>query len=619
MQWTTTPSLRFGRTVFVTGLLCVGAFTAQALGQGACCLIDECVTTETEQECAGLGGVFLPGESCDKGACGEGACCFEDNCLLTDAYSCISSGRTFAGAGTSCLDDPCDSNIGACCLGDECMDLSPKDCGVMGGSWLGAGTNCGTDPCTLGACCLDEDCFQLARYECDALKGTFVPWADCADDPCSKPLPECPANTLFGQQRDGPDDFVAGTSEQSAGFMRFENFSGVAGSIESIRWWGLDLEHIGNNQFIECEESDPTFIISFHEDAGGVPGAEVCSYTRLATREPLGILYLGAELNRYEVQLPEPCVLVNGWISIVGLGDFSCWFLWMSAGPGESYCQNCAAPHEDFDLSLCLAGTEGGVFGACCVEATGVCMDNVEITDCVAGGMRFEPGLSCNELDPPCGVILGACCMDDATCSVLTEDDCTTAQGSWLGANTLCDQCPCLTPCPDGAIPEGEPTCGDNYVDTFNGGCTAREPQFSSLALGETVCGESGVFFDGADNVPDFDWYTVQVDRPTQLTWTVTAEFRPEIWIVDANAGCPGTVLAQDLAFECDDLEVSASVEPGTYWLVIAPWAFTDTSACGARYTGTAGPAPCPADLDGDGNVGVADFLELLGAWGPCP
>ena len=27
----------------------------------------------------------------------------------------------------------------------------------------------------------------------------------------------------------------------------------------------------------------------------------------------------------------------------------------------------------------------------------------------------------------------------------------------------------------------------------------------------------------------------------------------------------------------------------------------------------------CPWDLDGDGNVGVSDFLALLGAWGTCP
>ena len=31
------------------------------------------------------------------------------------------------------------------------------------------------------------------------------------------------------------------------------------------------------------------------------------------------------------------------------------------------------------------------------------------------------------------------------------------------------------------------------------------------------------------------------------------------------------------------------------------------------------GGDPCPADLDGDANVGIVDFLQLLAAWGPCP
>jgi len=31
-------------------------------------------------------------------------------------------------------------------------------------------------------------------------------------------------------------------------------------------------------------------------------------------------------------------------------------------------------------------------------------------------------------------------------------------------------------------------------------------------------------------------------------------------------------------------------------------------------------PIPvCPGDIDGDGNVGITDFLDLLAAWGPCP
>ncbi len=31
-------------------------------------------------------------------------------------------------------------------------------------------------------------------------------------------------------------------------------------------------------------------------------------------------------------------------------------------------------------------------------------------------------------------------------------------------------------------------------------------------------------------------------------------------------------------------------------------------------------PIPvCPGDINGDGTVGIVDFLQLLAAWGPCP
>ena len=27
----------------------------------------------------------------------------------------------------------------------------------------------------------------------------------------------------------------------------------------------------------------------------------------------------------------------------------------------------------------------------------------------------------------------------------------------------------------------------------------------------------------------------------------------------------------------------------------------------------------CPSDVNNDGEVGILDFLQVLGAWGPCP
>ncbi|MCH8823220.1 MAG: hypothetical protein IH984_06885 [Planctomycetes bacterium] len=588
--------------------------TNSVQGQGACCLFDDCVQVNSEAECSSLGGVYLPRENCDDGACGVGACCFETNCNMADAFSCITSGREFAGAGTTCLDDPCDSGIGACCFGEDCLDLAPEECAAKGGTWLGAGTNCSTEPCNIGACCIGDDCFILTQLECQAMQGKFLAGGDCIGG-CI-PLPECPDNILFGQQRDGPEDFFAGTSELGSGFARYENFTNAAGMVETVRWWGLDLIYLGGGKWAECAESDPTFEVSFHEDAGGQPGDLVCTYTLLAQRTPLGIFYLGTELNLYEVQLPESCFLLNGWIKIVGMGDPDCWFLWISAGVGESFCEGCQGQNESYDLAICLAGQVGGVFGACCDEETLFCSDNVEVTDCVSPTQRFVANQACKELDPPCGEILGACCLDDATCQFITEEDCATAKGSWLGANTACNQCPCVVLCPPDSTTEGEPTCQDNYNDLFNGGCAAEKVHFSPIDLGETICGETGIFFNGQDNVPDFDWYQVEVPWAMQITWTIQSESIIGIWILDGNFGCPGEILSEAAATECFEFTIAADVQPGNYWLVVATVVFNDLSACGAKYVATAGPAPCIADLTGDGIVNTSDLLELFAQWG---
>ena len=62
-------------------------------------------------------------------------------------------------------------------------------------------------------------------------------------------------------------------------------------------------------------------------------------------------------------------------------------------------------------------------------------------------------------------------------------------------------------------------------------------------------------------------------------------------------------------------MTISWPLDPGTYWLVIRPTQFVDGAACGSRYTATVENA-CPQDLDGDGIVGITDFLELLAFWG---
>jgi hypothetical protein len=73
---------------------------------------------------------------------------------------------------------------------------------------------------------------------------------------------------------------------------------------------------------------------------------------------------------------------------------------------------------------------------------------------------------------------------------------------------------PCTYICPPNGCPEGEPVCGDNYVDHYNGGCNSTPyvfqpvcpPSGSSTAV---LCGESGTYYYYGYSYRDTDWFPV--------------------------------------------------------------------------------------------------------------
>jgi len=156
---------------------------------------------------------------------------------------------------------------------------------------------------------------------------------------------------------------------------------------------------------------------------------------------------------------------------------------------------------------------------------------------------------------------------------------------------------PCVVTCPPGGLLEGEPTCGDNYYDSYNGGCNSVPPVFSALPFpGQgspiTVCGEYGGFFYAGLSYRDTDWYQVTV--PTVcgtpvLTWTVRGETDTLCGIINGNSGCPiSTFYAYAYGAKCTDLTASAAVSPGTWWLWAGTLNFgTVAGPCGQHYNGT--------------------------------
>lgn len=550
-----------------------------------------------------------------------GACCDESTgiCVGADIAGCAALGQRFV-PGVSCIDlsPACAIVTGACCASSgSCAEVSEVACATSGGTWRGGGTACAECP-PVGACCQGAShCSITEQPGCVSEGHTWLgAGTTCAQCP---PLPRCDENQLlFGQ---APADPFAEpdslTSEASAGLAVFENFSGVAGPVERVRWWGLDLRRMGN-AFVECTETHPTFVIAFASDGGGVPGPIVCSQIVTATRTPSNIRYHGAEMNEYEALLPSPCVLTRGWVQILGLGDPQCWFLWMTSQHGDrrSFCSGCAAPIVSNDLAVCLHGPIGGASGACCIDASGACADNVDIANCAGATQQFSPGESCDSLNPPCGTVTGACCLDFRTCGTMTLADCGGIGGHWLGPNSVCSSCPCIVSCPLHSTPEGEPACGPGYVDSFDAGCDRVPPHFRPLRYGDEICGIGG-FFEGGGTNRDTDWYEITFSSPGFLDCEVSAEFPVQATILDGTAGCPGAPRQTRALSSCEVGVLSIAVNPGRYWIVVAGRTFNDISACGARYVLRIPrlPSCAPGDVLADGVIDGEDvqpFVECL-------
>lgn len=550
---------------------------------GACCneVTGVCNDNVAMNNCTAAEQRFTPNTACSAitPTCGQltGPCCKPGvPCTLQVEVTCLNQGGQWLGNGADCADCPV---FGACCQGASvCVLTEQSVCLDEGHSWLGANTSCSACP-ALPACPTTGVLLSHGPY-----------------DPLAEP--------------------TAYSSEISSSFRVSENFIGVTGAVTALTWWGLDLRPVGNG-FVECTESDPSFNITFSEDAAGVPGLLVCSYTIEATRTPTGHTYHGAQLNEYHAELPSSCAMTRGWVSIAGVGDPTCWFLWMTSPTGDhrGHCAGCAAPMIESDFAVCLHGTPGGVVGACCSDSAASCNDNVEMDDCAAATQRFVANGSCSGMNPPCGVIVGACCFAQFSCDGTTQTDCATQGGLWLGANSQCNACPCIVACPAGGRAEAEPPCVTGYIDQYNAGCTSTPHHFMPASLGETLCGIAGFYQTGVNYIPDQDWYEVQI--PVAMGWSVqtTAELPLRIEIREAGEGCPGQLLGSNQnPATCLNTTLGVfSENPGTHWIVVSAYVGDDLSACGAKYTlEILSPYGCiPGDLNQDLSVNGMDISVL--------
>lgn len=149
------------------------------------------------------------------------------------------------------------------------------------------------------------------------------------------PGPECPDDTIFGQNPTGPDgNWSFATSDATLGYKVADNFWDVFLPICDIHWWGLSLIYDGGWSL--CEEDPMPFLIEFWYNLDEGP---VCSYQAMVNPVDSGILYAGFyPMWYFSVDMLDPCCyLENGYVSIQSLG--TCSFLWASSdfGDGNSW------------------------------------------------------------------------------------------------------------------------------------------------------------------------------------------------------------------------------------------------------------------------------------------
>jgi len=436
------------------------------------------------------------------------------------------------------------------------------------------------------------------------------PWEDW---PCSNPYGEidyvvtvdcvpcyafCPANTLFGQPVAGTDDsWSAGTSDLEVGYIRYEKFWDLYGDIEDLHWWGLTLSF--TTGWEACTESPMTFEIKFYQDASGQPGAQVGStYTVTLTPVATGDLYGTYPLYYFSTNLSPiiPAGLYAGHVSIQAVSPAGgCYFLWMSSTGQDLqslFYDGTTWTTEAFDLSLCITGTAIDPLGACC-NMTGpepFCVDPLPLSTCNQPGYRFQAGVTCDDMVPPCG--WGTCCLPgvERECVYLeAEVDCINLQGVWHDAaeGLMCEPinpCPCTFECPPDSVAELE-ACG---ADT-NGGCNDDPTYpFETFLCNTTVCGSSTC--DGTNR--DTDWF--EIDVPVgEFSFLVVAEYPVLIFVMDPVSGdCVDyeQLASADSAQTCAEVEIAGTInEAGPLWLWVGPRDWDTIVTCGEndRYLAT--------------------------------
>jgi hypothetical protein len=150
----------------------------------------------------------------------------------------------------------------------------------------------------------------------------------------------------------------------------------------------------------------------------------------------------------------------------------------------------------------------------------------------------------------------------------------------------------CAVTCPAGAQQEGEPPCGPDYVDTFNGGCNSTPNVFSPVDC-SNICGKTGTYLFNGSNYRDTDWYRLTVGAGLFSYSGISDGFTLRLFTL--TGVCPTTVIGTTATPDCVPSTPLNFSGPGTFFLFAAPDLFDGVPCESNYYLSIAGPGipPC--------------------------
>ncbi len=220
----------------------------------------------------------------------------------------------------------------------------------------------------------------------------------------------------------------------------------------------------------------------------------------------------------------------------------------------------------------------------------------------------------------------GACCLPDDSCVQVGDFvECFNLSGTFFGEGTDCMTISCTAgaccftggACMDleivdcaamGGTFQGVPTnCGSTICPGPTGACCLPNDQCLP-GTSQSLCeNELGGTYQGDDTMCPGPTCTVEPEACCLRNGTCVDVSSVDCTVLGGTPQGPGSTCATIPACTpvcSEDTDGDGTVGILDFLDVLATW-----GPC---------PAPCNSDIDGDGIVGVLDFLAILAAWGPC-